>query len=114
MKPRHAAALALVGWLLMLPPVGQKADAPMREWRIVDRFPTLTACLAAENTVRENYLPAPESTLNNSLAASRRSWRGPHLTHDQAEQELTAARKFKLEIEAMKCIASDDPRLKEN
>jgi hypothetical protein len=43
MKPRHAAALALVGWYLMSPPIviqGGKAkidsDAPLSKWRTMD------------------------------------------------------------------------------
>lgn len=37
MKPRHTAALALVGWYLMLPPTGRdyptgNVDAPLTQW----------------------------------------------------------------------------------
>ena len=31
MKPRHAAALALVGWYLMLPPLTHVANRPIHE-----------------------------------------------------------------------------------
>ena len=37
MKPRHAAALALVGWYLMVPPVDGKSvdsDAPLSKWTV--------------------------------------------------------------------------------
>jgi len=35
MKPRHAAALALVGWYLMMPPMGNGkvyVTAPLTKW----------------------------------------------------------------------------------
>jgi|HubBroStandDraft_4_1064222.scaffolds.fasta_scaffold496349_2 hypothetical protein len=44
MKPRHAAALALVGWYLLLPPINldSKAvldiDAPFSKWEIYKAF----------------------------------------------------------------------------
>jgi hypothetical protein len=40
MKPRHAAALALVGWYLMTPPMYERhhidADVPVSQWQIID------------------------------------------------------------------------------
>jgi hypothetical protein len=96
MKPSHVAAIALVGWLLVSPPIKDgepMVDAPMRQWKIVDTFPTWTACLAGENTFRENYLPDIENTLNNPFAT---------------EHELTIAGKFKRSIEALKCISRDE------
>jgi hypothetical protein len=60
MKPRHAAALALVGWYLMMPPIDpasrfgsgateQQADlkAPLYAWWITDTFDDLDQCKAA-------------------------------------------------------------------
>ena len=61
MKPRHAAALALVGWYLMMPPSKTpKPDvltllapifiadtaAPLSRWTKVDTFPTQLRCEA--------------------------------------------------------------------
>jgi hypothetical protein len=62
-KPRHAAALALVGWYLMFPPIDpnsrfrgsnptvtyQQLDmkAPLYNWWIADTFNTSDACKAA-------------------------------------------------------------------
>lgn len=48
MKLSHAAALALVGWYLMLPPVSSdgriQKDAPLSDWYIFSSFDTKEAC----------------------------------------------------------------------
>jgi len=47
MKPRHAAALALVGWYLMLPLRKGTAildDAPIASWKRVDSFDSASEC----------------------------------------------------------------------
>lgn len=48
MKPRHAAALALVGWYLMMPPVTSdgriQKDAPLSRWYIFSNFETKEEC----------------------------------------------------------------------
>lgn len=45
-KTRHAAALALVGWYLMLPLAADRY-APISEWAHVDSFDTATECRKA-------------------------------------------------------------------
>src|SRR6185312_12144148 len=59
MKPRHAAALALVGWYLMMPPWNPALDAnaPLSKWappryigydlRLTEQFKDLAGCQAA-------------------------------------------------------------------
>jgi hypothetical protein len=48
MKPHHAAALALVGWYLMLPPVTSdgriQKDASLSRWYIISNFETKEEC----------------------------------------------------------------------
>jgi hypothetical protein len=48
MKLRHAAALALVGWYLMMPPLrgGGKPDdqAPISAWTVFRKFDSTAAC----------------------------------------------------------------------
>jgi hypothetical protein len=82
-KPRHAAALALVVWYLMVPPDSAKAphyadtEAPLARWTgREDYFDTLKSC---EKTLAE-------------------------LQNNERDKELIWA--------SSKCIASDDPRLK--
>jgi hypothetical protein len=47
MKLRHAAALALAGWYLMMPPMGNGkvyATAPLSMWQTVVSVATLQDC----------------------------------------------------------------------
>lgn len=47
MKPSHAGALALVGWYLMMPPMGNGKvylTAPLNMWQIVVSAATLKDC----------------------------------------------------------------------
>ena len=90
MKPRHAAALALVGWYLMIPPeVGYgpptiQYQAPLTEW---DRAQTLDSEKACREILRE------WSTV-----------KGPF---ENYAQERVADR-----FQRGRCIPSDDPRVK--
>ena len=43
MKLRHAAALARVGWYLMLP-LAKHPDAPIDQWAHLDSFDSATEC----------------------------------------------------------------------
>jgi len=102
MKPHHAAALALVGWYLMMPPqpllpkpidpnaapyspgalpytVGAPDDdAPISQWSIVEPFDSAAECKAAADDLLRKY------------------------AHDKGA--LAA-------VHHARCIASDDPRL---
>jgi hypothetical protein len=85
MKFWHAAALALVGWYLMVPPLtsdGKQFDAnvPLAQWDARMAFDNASDC---ENTLYALIKDASED----------------NLTHQQLRHS--------------RCIASDDPRLKE-
>jgi len=69
MNPRHAAALALVGWYLMIPPKiegwyfkdwhffnGVRADerAPLDNWKILKSFDSAGECEAYRSTIRNS------------------------------------------------------------
>ena len=83
MKARHAAALALVGWCLMIPPDSVTAPhyadtkAPFARWISGCDYDTLKSC---QETLAE-------------------------LQNNEKDPEMLYA--------SSKCIASDDPRLKE-
>jgi hypothetical protein len=87
MNPRPAAALALVGWYLMLPPVkpdgSVNAKAPLSKWRTSNTYDTIDECKEA-------------------LSGLRGGWVGYANGHElnYPSQKDTAA-----------CIATDDPRL---
>jgi hypothetical protein len=90
MKPRHAAALALIGWYLLLPPkegLIVKPAAPMRDWKIEQSFKTIRECedfrhnVATATLVLENIRIARalageiEIDPNTEMAHRRRSGR---------------------------------------
>ena len=82
MKSRHAAALALVGWYLMMPSGDHPTEAHISHWLKVQTFDSADEC---------------------------RSRRWAILSEASANKDdfrIGTAR-------AMRCIASDDTRLKE-
>lgn len=97
MKLREAAALALVGWYLMVP--HQKADGSLvnqshlSEWKIRDRYNSLAGCEAAREELNkdgEEFMREVEKHTDLSVVS-------------QAAVLLAA-----------QCVASNDPRLKPN
>jgi hypothetical protein len=73
MKPRHAAALALVGWYLMMPPNTQgwfsktknnDEAAPLDQWTIVRSFDTALMCEHYRGNDDETWQDAANSLLN--------------------------------------------------
>jgi hypothetical protein len=64
MEPRHAVALALVGWYLLFPPFSQCLDyqgvssfhgAELRNWQRLATFNTEQDCERAKDQLREKY-----------------------------------------------------------
>ena len=91
MEARHAAALTLVGWYLLIPPFipheSYNANAPLREWQTWKSFDDESACKAAVSHLNGAQL--------NSI--------------DPAERYIAMVEQtpgFKFE-----CVASNDPRL---
>jgi hypothetical protein len=89
MKPRHATAIALVGWYLMVPPLHSvsktmawDSSAPLSKWMIVDSFDTAEEC-------RHDLLRRINSNYKGQTpTAAEKRW-----------------------LDKFVCIASDDPRL---
>jgi hypothetical protein len=102
MKPRHAAALAIVGWYLMVPSVLPHAgpaadvpakdlvdlDAPIGQWTQWESFDSALAC----QNGRQKLINT--TTKFGAFDDENVEW---------SERSIFA-----------KCIASDDPRLEEN
>jgi len=84
MKPRHAAALALMGWYLLIPTPGHY-DAPLSYWGHYDSYDTAKEC--------------SEAQLELVKRAENPNWKDPRLPVGS--------------VKASECIASDDPRLKQ-
>jgi hypothetical protein len=98
MKPCYVAALALVGWYLMMPPVipdthRVNRDAPLSQWRIAHKFPKSAGCENAKHRAREAGMVAQA----NGEAPRR-----------LANPDLTCVRC------AAECVEDSDPRLKSN
>lgn len=79
MKPRHATALMLVGWFLMLPPwlAHNQFDtrAPLQKWRISGRFDTAEHCKFVRQAVIDWYINHPkdkEASWNRRLFGAGR------------------------------------------
>jgi|SRR5208337_782905 len=101
MNLRHAAALALVGWYLMVPPVVQPSggeemadpSAPLSKWVNRGTFDSARKCDEAlqrfQFDIQSNYQSAVGEALTDS--------------EFQRIRQASSA----------KCVAKDDPRLKE-
>ena len=91
-KLRHAAALALVGWYLMVPPPHSKRirPAPLSEWSIYKTYESVDVCYYSRTGIASGIL-------------------------QDAPPDFVARfdGRFMDIFEQAKCIASDDPRLKE-
>jgi hypothetical protein len=100
MKLHHAAALALVGWYLLMPPItmeGEKAKidgtVPLSQWNRGDRvYETESACEEARTKLR-------------AIAESHKNWIGP-------SGSLAAANDRYVLLTNQRCVATEDPRLK--
>jgi hypothetical protein len=101
MRSRHAAALALVAWyLLMVPPdhpeltdrVEWTSKVPIRDWQIVQRFNASSACEKRKHEIISDAI---------------------HAIKADAEAKRTAAvlSDYAISNNAT-CISRDDPRLK--
>jgi hypothetical protein len=93
-KSRHAAALALVGWYLLVPPVQTdlgivqiQADAPLSKWSIHSRYETPRECEKAREETEANG----QTILQKSQGEQWGNW----------GNLLVLAT----------CVATDDPRL---
>ena len=99
MTIRHAAALALVGWYLMVPPVipgtGEvNQSVPLSQWTIRRRFPHNQGCEAAKARLHDQVLAAQTQT---DAANPRRVERNPEVHCILCNAQ---------------CVAEDDPCLK--
>jgi hypothetical protein len=120
MNPHHAAALALVGWYLMLPPLRPvspedvsdrpvdltvppdrpMADltAPFSQWTIIKTFPTEKECRVQAKAALSEY--RFKKTKGSSAPTGYQAYPARDLSPLEQEKDS-------------RCIATDDPRLKE-
>ena len=109
MNLRHAAALALVGWYLMTPPVSTSNDgnmafvhsqAPIWQWKIGGTFGSTVDCEKATEKSQKNAQRDEDIGLESA-----------------ARMDANIGNRTIAAFEAaclMKCVSTDDPRLKRN
>ena len=93
MNRRHAAALALVGWYLMVPPTSNGTPAiadPLSRWEIKESYDTSVECQS------NLYLVVKQA-----------------LT-DLQKPMIQDKKNLVLQFSSAICVASDDPHLKGN
>jgi hypothetical protein len=103
MKSRHATALAIVLWYLMIPPIGadNKVDphAPLSQWRRGVGFESQQQCDdSLKDAIQNPMTPAEYQAAAN---ATRKAKMKP----------LSMSEMTKRTVESL-CVAADDPRLK--
>jgi hypothetical protein len=86
MKLRHAAALALVGWYLLVPSHGQ-LQAPLSQWEVVTTFDSRSLCMSLRTPDIQTWLIV-KGVLNPTAA------------------------QLKKYVDSSRCVSEDDPRLK--
>jgi len=116
MKSRHAAALALVGWYLMMPPVDIPTgkyveEAPIASWRKLVEYDTFTKC---ENR-RQDDLRFYLSSLNRPKLSDREVEKLDTMLDSENGWPSGTTRKIDAHMlqgyVSRRCISSDDPRL---
>ncbi len=95
---RHAAALALVGWYLMVPPLANapwkvSTEAPISQWQVYRTFPSENECEKFQSAARAKYEPTSDAELGTIKKGTQA---------------------FARQMTFAECIASDDPSLKGN
>lgn len=116
MKPRHAAALALVGWYLMMPPVdvrGERSSIPFAQWTKVTAFNSAAEC--------QREMMKERASAQDTLDKRFHAWLGTQSTTNETMGKIGkfAATHYKENADIiarahMTCISGDDPRLKGN
>ena len=104
MKSRHATALAIVLWYLMIPPIGADnkvdAHAPLSKWRISVGFESQKQCEDSLKDAIQN--PMTPAEYQAAASATRKAKMKP----------LSMSEMTKRTAESQ-CVAGDDSRLKE-
>jgi hypothetical protein len=103
MKTCHAAAVAIVAWYLMIPPIGanNKVDvrAPLSQWRKGVKFDSEKECDDSLKDAIQN--PMTPDEYKAAAAATKKA-----RMHPLSKSEMT-----KRTAES-RCVAEDDARLK--
>ncbi len=96
MNLRHAAAFALIGWYAIVPPGVDgflKPEAPLSEWPIIGKANSEAEC--------ETRIGVARVRLTNAILAA------------ELPETVPFIRQLGEGAMELRCISSDDPRLKE-
>jgi hypothetical protein len=105
MTLRHAAALTLVGWYLMVPPVVDNAPGHSGKW--------VAAIMNGSLTNWEQWASYDTAKECNDFRFNESSDTAHSLVSGKIPPEKRhAIEKYYAEIDLAQCIATDDPRLK--
>jgi hypothetical protein len=102
MKVRHATALALAGWYLMMPPANQ-LGAPLSQWKTLESFDSASQC--------RDWLMDFQRRATSDQKQIAGKVAGRMLT-DAETIDLAFADSWKAGMDEAQCVATDDPRLK--
>src|SRR5713101_185922 len=112
MRPRHAAALALVGWYLMVPPISDRGhvelDKPLSTWQQDGAFEAGSDCRRAI----DNELTCDGAIYQGTAQEIDQACKFAPGTKPRTDDVMRLAAHFRLARYAHAlCIATDDPRL---
>jgi hypothetical protein len=106
MKPRHAAALALVGWYLMASP-NKNEDTPISEWIVRRTYASADACQAGLS--KDRAQAAAKLKQYDSMTDLQRR----NLEHNQEALDRQIADNASIDTAFRSaCIEQSDPRLR--
>ena len=110
MKPRHATALALVGWVLLIPPIVLPSSEVRPEPLDVDREAPLSDWIREESFERAGDCEKARKALPDDV----RNQRSVIIPGNMGTAEIEQSH-ANLVVGALsaRCISTDDPRLKE-
>lgn len=102
MNLRHAAAIALVGWYTIAPPISDgnlvELNLPLSVWERLGTFDTERECQEMLTALKTHPF---------TDAMVRETQRESHYTTLSPEQ-------YNIRLHATLCVEADDPRLKSN
>jgi hypothetical protein len=116
MNLRHAAALALVGWYLMVPQPdapgrAPNVNAPLSQWNQMGAFDSASNCEKERESRRRLAVKALDE-VQQEIDAVPDSTQPLVKVAPKVAQDSVDVSSFAIGIEASRCVASDDPRLR--
>jgi hypothetical protein len=117
MNPRHAAALALVGWYLIMPPAdtqtgGNLVKVPIKGWRKIAAYDTEAECRNRRTADFNSYSAVHPGGAESSMQKQGDAELDKANGWAPGTTRKIDAHSFESYI-ARQCVASDDPSLKE-